>query len=678
MTLRWLRTSAAALLTASRVLAQFPSTRDDTIVQEFDDYSISYKQTTICETNARAWAGYVHMPGPYIGDIIPENATISLFFWYFEARNKPQDAPVAIYFAGGPGQSSEYGATWDGGPCFVTPDSNGTEENPWSWNEHVNMLYIDQPVGSGYSYAEILESTFNLLGATGPETVPFSAYGDEVPEQNATLRYGVFPSQDPSLTPNTTQAAVRTLWSFAQAWFADFPEYKTCDKRISIWGNSYGGYWAPASAAYFLKQNEKIAAGDIDGTILHVDQIGLANGAVDLLYQAEWYPQMAYNNTYGLEIINETVYGVALNNFHKPKGCAAKIQRCRELGAELDPEELGSSEKVNAACMKAQTYCTNNVAGAYMAYSLVEPVSLLITGLRNLRISSHPTQRSAFDIAQHLPDPFPQPYLSGFFNRDWVQRDLGVPLNFTALNLASMANMISTTGDSFRRAGMKDIEYLLSRDFKVTLMYGDRDYRCPWIGAEKLSLAAEWEGKERYAESGYEEIRVNDSYVGGIVRQYGGLSFSRVFQAGHHGEHPFIVLHNCPIVTNPPPTTVASYQPPTAHQIFTRSVFNLDIATGQHPTSSSPSHSSWHPHWHSAQPASENISDYSTSGPLDGYLWKQEIAPTLPTECNIYDIVATCTQDQADAYINGTAVVEGYVVVSPGPGGGLVGDGSLI
>lgn len=375
MAFHWLRTSAAALLSASLAFAQFPPTPEGTTIKHFDNYSISYKPTTICETQAKAWSGYVHMPGSYIGDIVPHNETVSLFFWYFEARHNPQDAPVAIYLSGGPGQTSMFGVAWDGGPCYVMPDSNSTEENPWSWNEHVNMLYIDQPVGTGFSYNEIINSTFNLLGDESTGIVPFEAYGDEIPEQNATLLYGSFSSQELSRTPNTTEGAARTLWSFSQAWFADFPEYNTCSKRISIWGNSYGGYWAPSSAAYMVKQNAKIASGEIDGTILHVDQIGSTNGCIDLKYQMEWYPQMAYNNTYNLEVINETVYEAALHNYHKKNGCKDKIQECRELGEQYDPEQLGVNETVNAVCVKAQNYCTNNIIGAFEAYSQVKPVS---------------------------------------------------------------------------------------------------------------------------------------------------------------------------------------------------------------------------------------------------------------------------------------------------------------
>lgn len=246
-------------------------------------------------------------------------------------------------------------------------------------------------------------------------------------------------------------------------------------------------------------------------------------------------------------------------------------------------------------------------------------------------------------MAQHLPDPFPQPYLAGYFNQHWVQAALGVPVNLTSSNLASVLNFFGLTGDSFRREGMKDIEYLLAHDVKVTLIYGDRDYRCPWLGVEKLSLAAEWEGQEGYGKAGYEEISLGEGEggkdVGGVVKQFGPLTFARVFEAGHH---------------------VSSYQPETAFQVFNRSVHNLDVATGTKPTGH----------------LSNTHSEYSTTGTLDSYVWKNAIPASKPMECNLYDIVTTCTVDQVAAYMNGTAEVEGWVVVKPRGGGGPYGSGA--
>lgn len=86
-----------------------------------------------------------------------------MFFWFFEARNSPEDAPLSVWLQGGPGAPSIDQALDVNGPCIVQEDSNSTVLNPWSWNNHVNMLYVDQPVQAGFSYGEATPSLYDMI-----------------------------------------------------------------------------------------------------------------------------------------------------------------------------------------------------------------------------------------------------------------------------------------------------------------------------------------------------------------------------------------------------------------------------------------------------------------------------------------------------------------------------------
>jgi cathepsin A (carboxypeptidase C) len=73
-----------------------------------------------------------------------------MFYWFFPSRSDPQNDPLLIWLTGGPGCSSELAIAFENGPWTVWP--NGTVEiNKYSWNSNANLLYVDQPLGTGFS-----------------------------------------------------------------------------------------------------------------------------------------------------------------------------------------------------------------------------------------------------------------------------------------------------------------------------------------------------------------------------------------------------------------------------------------------------------------------------------------------------------------------------------------------
>lgn len=125
----------------------------------------------LCETTpgVKSYAGYVHLPPNFLDDMsevdaqnYPINTYVALlqnvschqnkahfpnrFFWFFEARTEPHNAPLAIWLNGGPGGSSLMGLLEENGPCFVSEDSKSTYLNEWSWNNNVNSKSAISPV----------------------------------------------------------------------------------------------------------------------------------------------------------------------------------------------------------------------------------------------------------------------------------------------------------------------------------------------------------------------------------------------------------------------------------------------------------------------------------------------------------------------------------------------------
>jgi hypothetical protein len=232
------------------------------------------------------------------------------------------------------------------------------------------------------------------------------------------------------------------------------------------------------------------------------------------------------------------------------------------------------------------------------------------------------TDLSYYDIAAPSTSSFPHEYFVGFLNQPWVQKALGVPLNFTESS-NSVYDAFERTGDTVRGGFLEDIASLLDAGVKVALVHGDRDFACNWIGGENVSLNIPWSKQSSFRSAGYAPLKVNSTYEGGQVRQYGNLSFTRVYDSGHE---------------------VPAYQPQTAYEIFTRVMNNLDVATGSQQTV-----------------GSGNV--YVTQGTADTWAIKNTVPPPPPSECYILS-PSTCTADQQDALQNGSAIVHNYILAS--------------
>jgi carboxypeptidase C (cathepsin A) len=86
------------------------------------------RQNTLCETTpgVKSYAGYVHLPAGALEDLGVRNQTyeINTFFWFFESRKDPENAPLSIWMNGGPGSSSMLGETPAVAPQFISELQN--------------------------------------------------------------------------------------------------------------------------------------------------------------------------------------------------------------------------------------------------------------------------------------------------------------------------------------------------------------------------------------------------------------------------------------------------------------------------------------------------------------------------------------------------------------------------
>lgn len=65
--------------------------------------------------------------------------------------------PIVLWLNGGPGSSSQLGNFMELGPHFIQPAHMSPYEivkNNYTWALEYNLLFVDQPVGTGLSYAD--------------------------------------------------------------------------------------------------------------------------------------------------------------------------------------------------------------------------------------------------------------------------------------------------------------------------------------------------------------------------------------------------------------------------------------------------------------------------------------------------------------------------------------------
>ncbi|TKA79899.1 hypothetical protein B0A49_01101 [Cryomyces minteri] len=74
-----------------------------------------------------------------------------LYFWFFPSSNPNATDEITIWLNGGPGCSSLEGLFQENGPVIWQYGTYKPIKNPWTWVNLTNMLWVEQPVGTGFS-----------------------------------------------------------------------------------------------------------------------------------------------------------------------------------------------------------------------------------------------------------------------------------------------------------------------------------------------------------------------------------------------------------------------------------------------------------------------------------------------------------------------------------------------
>ncbi|KAH8824467.1 carboxypeptidase C [Flagelloscypha sp. PMI_526] len=267
----------------------------------FDQHQLRVTEPEICDTSVQQYSGYL--------DIAEDK---HLFFWFFESRFAPEEAPLILWLNGGPGCSSSTGLLFELGPCRVADESGNLTHNKYSWNNHANMIFLDQPVNVGFSYAE------------------------------------------PGTSVSDSTVSAEDVYAFLEIFLNRYPKYASAPFHVAA--ESYGGHYGPHIVSEIYKKNKELALRPLPGVLpINLVSLVLANGLTDPYIQHAAVPDYVCNGPYP---VYDDPDGPECQNLR------SKVPTCQRL------TDACYKFKSRLTCVPAIMYCNSNLFGPLMQTGL--------------------------------------------------------------------------------------------------------------------------------------------------------------------------------------------------------------------------------------------------------------------------------------------------------------------
>jgi cathepsin A (carboxypeptidase C) len=219
------------------------------------------------------------------------------------------------------------------------------------------------------------------------------------------------------------------------------------------------------------------------------------NGLTDPEEQYKWYPEMVFNNSHGIKVVDEATYNTM----------KAAVDPCTTLIAKCNQ---GDSFFDDFACQSAFLVCNMGLTSPYQ-----------MTGL------------NPYDIRKECEYPplcYDFSHIQKFLNLESTKKSLGVDEKHSH----SWTECNFGINGAFRTDWMKNfapyVTDLLNAGIPALVYAGDVDFICNYLGNKAWTLKLEWDGKESF--NGAEEHSWKDQ---GLARTAEGLTFLQVYDAGH-------------------------------------------------------------------------------------------------------------------------------------------------
>lgn len=360
----------------------------------------------------------------------------------------------------------------ENGPCHFVDGASTPSLNQYSFNSYANMLYIDQPIGTGFSYGT-----------------------DDV---------------------TSTVTAAPYVWTLLQAFYAQFPQYENRD--FGIFTESYGGHYGPEFADYFESQNAAIKAGTLKGENVDLIALGINNGWFDAKLQEKAYVDFSLNNTYK-PLITEDQHQQYLDSY--TSSCAPALDQCHSSGSDSD-------------CQNSDSTCYNDIEGPLSSSTSNGGVALYDFDVYDIREpsqdpyppSTYKTYLTTASVVKAIGAKSTyQECPTAQYNKFSSTGD-----SKSNSTCATHRSMLMSNLDS--RSFLSQLSSVVQSGVRTVVWAGDADWICNWFGGQAAAEAISYSGQSDFQSKDLESYTVSGK-AGGTFKTVDNFSFLRVFGAGH-------------------------------------------------------------------------------------------------------------------------------------------------
>ncbi|XP_020409310.1 serine carboxypeptidase-like 1 isoform X2 [Prunus persica] len=409
---------------------------------------------------------------------------VQLFYYFIESERSPKEDPLVLWLTGGPGCSGFSGLAYQIGPImFNYANSSGNEPtlmlNPYSWTKVANIIFLDQPVGSGFSYAKSWQ---------GYETGDISSASH--------------------------------TYEFLRKWLKDHPEF--LKNPLYIAGDSYSGITVPivvqeVSNGNFLlgmKTSSATSPNLFSNEVGHEPPLNLkgyvlGNPFTEPTYDVNSRIKFAHR----MALISDTLYESTKTN-------------CKGEYVQVDPS--------NAPCvenLQEVTECTQKI---YYNQILEPKCSTMSPNPKIFKWDQNFDDENFLDMLHHSTKPWCRPY-NYLFSFIWANdKTVQNALHVREGTIKGWEKCNQSLSSNYAHDVRTSIDYhrnLTKKNLRALVYSGDHDMLIPYVGTQEwiksLNLSVDYQWRPWFV----------NGQVAGYTNAYTRKTYSLTFVTVKGGGH---------------------------------------------------------------------------------------------------------------------------------------------